>query len=126
MIPLLDSDARLQMLHKGLQSISHALSEADFSRVVADTDGYSGSDMAGLCREAAMEPLRDEGMREALLAGTSSEPRAITYADFESALAQVRPSVSASELKGFEEWNRQFGSFQNKEAKAAAARGGAA
>ena len=66
-------------------------------------DGWSGAQLSALCREAAMEPLRDEGMREALLAGTSSEPRAITYADFESALAQVRPSVSASELKGFEE-----------------------
>jgi SpoVK/Ycf46/Vps4 family AAA+-type ATPase len=33
------------------------------------------------------------------------------WQDFEAALQQVRPSVSASELGIYEEWNKQFGSL---------------
>ena len=44
----------------------------------------------------------------------------MTTADFEDALCQVRASVSPGDLKAFDEWNKQFGSFQNAEAKAAA------
>ena len=39
---------------------------------------------------------------------------------FEDALCQVRPSVGPGELEAFDAWNAQYGSFQNKEAKAQA------
>ena len=117
MIPLPDAAARMQMLASGLRELTHTLSEAELHAVVADTDGYSGSDMTGLCREAAMEPMRDDGIRQALLNGTAGELRAINKADFDAALCQVRPSVSPAELKGFEDWNRSFGSFANQESK---------
>ena len=120
MIPLPDGEARTQMLHRGLDGISggHTLTPEEIARVVAETDGYSGSDMAGLCREAAMEPLRDEGMRERLLneapGSAGSGLRAVAVGDFEAALCQVRPSVSPSELQGFEDWNKSFGSFHGR------------
>ena len=118
MIPLPEASARRQMLLHGLKGIDHSLAESELARIVDETEGYSGSDMAGLCREAAMEPLRDEGMREALLSGAASgSVRAVNVADFEAALCQVRPSVSPLELSAFEEWNRNFGSFANQESK---------
>ena len=51
---------------------------------------------------------------------TTAEVRPVTRADFDDALCQVRASVSPGDLKAFDEWNKQFGSFQNAEAKAAA------
>ena len=117
MIPLPDDSARMQMLVAGLKSLAHTLTDAELHAVVSDTDGYSGSDMSGLCREAAMEPMRDDGVRAALLDGTAAELRAINKSDFDAALCQVRPSVSPAELRGFEEWNRLFGSFANQESK---------
>ena len=75
----------------------------------------------GLCREAAMGPCRDPGFESQLLAGLDvAAVRPVTTADFEDALCQVRASVSPGDLKAFDEWNKQFGSFQNAEAKAAA------
>ena len=34
------------------------LKSGDIERVVRSTDGYSGSDIRALCREAAMVPIR--------------------------------------------------------------------
>ena len=91
--------------------------ESDFESVVLETEGYSGSDMSGLCREAAMEPLRDPETLEALTRGENVQPRAVSRADFGAALAQVTPSVSEKELVAFEQWNKDFGSFANQASK---------
>jgi SpoVK/Ycf46/Vps4 family AAA+-type ATPase len=40
------------MLWRGLVGLAHAIDEADADALVQATDGYSGSDMASLCREA--------------------------------------------------------------------------
>ena len=122
LIPLPDRSARLQMLQRGLRGVEggHGLSEEDFESIVGQTDGYSGSDMAGLCREAAMEPLRDEGFYDALRGGGAAadaaarQVRPVCRDDFRAALCQVRPSVSQRELEGFEAWNLQYGSFANQ------------
>ena len=121
LIPLPDVDARAEMLRRGLIDVSLALDGGALAEIVRRTDGYSGSDMAGLCREAAMGPCRDPGFESQLLAGLDvAAVRPVTTADFEDALCQVRASVSPGDLKAFDEWNKQFGSFQNAEAKAAA------
>jgi len=147
MIPLPDASARSQMLANGLRNVAHSLSEAraeprpaaappparthacppgrpppraqlDMQQLLETTDGYSGSDMAGLCREAAMGPCRDPNFEAALLSGMSEgDVRPVTRADFDDALCQVRASVSPGDLKLFEDWNRQYGSFANQQAK---------
>ncbi len=121
LIPLPDSDGRREMLARGLRDVRHELAEADLAGLIEKTDGYSGSDMASLCSEAAMGPCRDPGFESALLAGVPpSDVRAVRLSDFEDALCQVRPSVGPGELEAFDAWNAQYGSFQNKEAKAQA------
>lgn len=115
MIPLPDREARLEMLTKGLKEVTHALTEREMGEVLDSTDGYSGSDMAGLCREAAMGPCRDPGVESLLLNGDPNyELRDVRHSDFADALCQVRASVSASELQGFEEWNKLYGSFSRQ------------
>ena len=57
-IPMPDEHARHALLKHTLQGQPNKLRAADFARLVAATEGYSASDLAALCREAAMQPLR--------------------------------------------------------------------
>ena len=66
------------MLTRGLADLVHAIGEADIGSLLEATDGYSGSDMAALCREAAMGPCRDPGFEAALLSGVLSHESART------------------------------------------------
>lgn len=59
--------------------------------VAQRTAGYTGADLAAVCREAAMQALRDadDGVPRA---------RAILARHFDAALAQIAPSLSAVQL----------------------------
>lgn len=54
-----------------------------------------------------MGPLRSLG--EALLSMSMDEIRPIQFEDFEASLINIRPSVSKTGLKEFEDWAREFG-----------------
>ena len=57
-IPLPDEAARRSMVTGMLHGQASHLKSGDIERVVHSTDGYSGSDIRALCREAAMVPIR--------------------------------------------------------------------
>ena len=86
---------------------------------------YSNSDLTQLCREASFYPVRDipptqigttkpENIRPINNNGFSSSViifiyvSLLDYTDFVKALDRVRPSVSVSLLRQFEDWNKQF------------------
>ncbi|CAK7272836.1 Golgi transport complex subunit 6 [Sporothrix epigloea] len=85
----------------------HSLAEADIQRLVELTDGFSGSDITALAKDAAMGPLRSLG--EALLMTKMDEIRGMELSDFLSSLVTIRPSVSKSGLKEYEDWAREYG-----------------
>lgn len=63
--------------------------------------------MTALCKDAAMQPLRELG--EALLTTPVDQIRPINLNDFRGSLQSIRPSVSRKNLQQFEEWAREFG-----------------
>ena len=71
--------------------------------------GYSGSDLAALCKEAAMLPIRELDAR-AVATVPVDALRPMTPADFAAALRAIRPSVSPSQLTKYERWTAEFGS----------------
>ncbi len=107
-IPLPDYPARLQIVQNLLGGQKHDLTDADLASVCNQADGYSGSDMDNLCREAALGPIRS--IKDILMV-TQDAVRPIRLDDFTKALTQVRASVSQTDLAGYLEWNRQFGSL---------------
>ncbi|KAM0954743.1 hypothetical protein ACFX13_023646 [Malus domestica] len=88
------------------------LSREDIDSICNLTQGYSGSDMKNLVKDASMGPLREalkQGIEITKL--KKEDMRPVTVQDFESALQEVRPSVSLNELCTYEEWNKQLGSL---------------
>ncbi|KAJ9666430.1 hypothetical protein H2201_003352 [Coniosporium apollinis] len=106
-IPLPEDHVRKLQLRTLLSHQKHSLSDADLDRLVELTDGFSGSDITALAKDAAMGPLRSLG--EKLLHMTMDEIRPIMFEDFQASLVNIRPSVSKQGLKQFEDWAREFG-----------------
>lgn len=81
----------------------------DFDSLAQWTEGYSAADIALICREALMIPIRE--MDEA---GTLTDkqviPRVVINEDFIQSLSNIKPSVSPEELDKYEDFEQQFGS----------------
>ena len=107
---------------------------ADFESIAEQTEGYSGSDLSTLVKDAIMAPVRKcqlatrfvktpEGM---LMPTFPSDPNGIDMTmdtmdasllqappidagDFQKALTRVKPTVSGDDLKPYEQWTSEFG-----------------
>lgn len=112
-VPLPSSEARAWIVKSLLEKDGlFKLSDDDIVSICKFTEGYSGSDMKNLVKDASMGPLREalrHGIEITML--KKEDMRPVTLQDFESALQEVRPSVSLSELGAYEDWNKQFGSL---------------
>ncbi|CAA9965803.1 AAA family ATPase [Pyrenophora teres f. maculata] len=106
-IPLPEGWVRKQQIVTLLSHQKHELSDEDLDHLVTLTEGFSGSDITALAKDAAMGPLRSLG--EKLLSMTMDQIRPIQYQDFVASLQTIRPSVSKQGLKEFEDWATQFG-----------------
>lgn len=112
-IPLPSSEARAWIIRNLLEKDGlFKLSKEDIDTICKLTEGYSGSDMKNLVKDASMGPLR-EALRQGIEITKlkKEDMRPVTLQDFESALQEVRPSVSLNELGTYDEWNKQFGSL---------------
>ncbi|KAK3384754.1 oligomeric complex COG6-domain-containing protein [Podospora didyma] len=106
-IPLPESETRAVQLKTLLKQQNHTLTDADIDVLVGMTDGFSGSDITALAKDAAMGPLRSLG--EALLHMTMDQIRPIELSDFVASLVTIRPSVSKTGLKEYEDWAQEYG-----------------
>ncbi|CAI0457617.1 unnamed protein product [Linum tenue] len=112
-IPLPSSEARAWIVRNLLQKDGlFKLSQEEMDTICNLTEGYSGSDMKNLVKDASMGPLREALKQGIEITKLQKEDlRPVTLQDFENALQEVRPSVSLNELGVYETWNKQFGSL---------------
>lgn len=106
-IPLPEDWVREQQLRTLLAAQKHDMHDRELAELVQLTDGFSGSDITALAKDAAMGPLRSLG--EKLLHMSPEDIRPIGMQDFRASLTNIRPSVSKQGLKEFEDWAREFG-----------------
>lgn len=57
-IPLPDEPARAYMLRNSLKKTKNVITPDEFEDLAKRTDGYSGSDLSVLVRDAVYEPVR--------------------------------------------------------------------
>ena len=75
--------------------------------IVNSTEGYSGSDLTALAKEAALRTMRE---LDDILTVPIEKVRKVDASDFKNAMKIIKPSVSFENLKSLELWNKQFGS----------------
>lgn len=94
-VPLPDAPAREFMFKKSLRDVPCG-KDVSVDWLVKRSDGYSGADIAELCDRAKDGPL--------LQSIETDELVELTKKDFLRAFREVKPTVSAAEVKRFEEY----------------------
>jgi SpoVK/Ycf46/Vps4 family AAA+-type ATPase len=110
-IPLPDYASRMQLLKNTLArpGVDHRITPEEQIAIVQRSAGYSGSDMAALCTEASMGPIRhmsslmqsDDDISHI----DARHVRPIESCDFDAAFKSIRPSVNQKDLAAYVAWN---------------------
>ena len=71
--------------------------DVDLEKLAEETEGYSGADIAALCREAAMAALRE-----------NKDAKEVKMKHFKKAMNLVKPSLTKEEIKFYEEFSKRL------------------
>ncbi|KAG5890189.1 hypothetical protein JTB14_010652 [Gonioctena quinquepunctata] len=107
-VTLPDLETRAQLLKKLLSKQGCSLTQQELKRLATLTEGYSGSDLTALAKDAALGPIR-ELQPEQVKQMDPNAVRAITITDFLDSLKRIRRSVSPQSLVAYEKWSLQYG-----------------
>lgn len=120
-IPLPELDGRKELFRINMKDVELA-EDVDLDELAQKAGGYSGADVANVCRDASMmsvrrimEAARKQGLgREQMQAMLKEQKEAlqsaVTMEDFLVALSKVNRSVSDHDLLRYSEWMAEFGS----------------
>ena len=120
-IPLPNKIGRKKMFEINLKDVE-VEKNVNFDELVKITDGYSGADIANVCREAALMNMRRKIMNvnkdgnfdvmkmieDVKFQNDIDAP--ITMKDLVAAVKNISKSVSKNDLKKYEEWTKEFAS----------------
>ncbi len=107
-VGLPDLETRAALFRKLLQNQSNNLSANDIYELARATDGYSGSDLTALAKDAALGPIRERTVED-LKSLTVNKIRPLNLNDFKSSLKKIRQSTPKDSLVHLEKWNREYG-----------------
>uniref|UniRef100_A0A5F7ZKG2 microtubule-severing ATPase n=1 Tax=Macaca mulatta TaxID=9544 RepID=A0A5F7ZKG2_MACMU len=99
---------RLLLLKNLLCKQGSPLTQKELAQLARMTDGYSGSDLTALAKDAALGPIR-ELKPEQVKNMSASEMRNIRLSDFTESLKKIKRSVSPQTLEAYIRWNKDFG-----------------
>eukprot|EP01104_Vermistella_antarctica_P001264 TRINITY_DN1131_c0_g1_i1.p1 TRINITY_DN1131_c0_g1~~TRINITY_DN1131_c0_g1_i1.p1 ORF type:complete len:491 (+),score=157.25 TRINITY_DN1131_c0_g1_i1:238-1710(+) len=112
-IPLPDEQACTDLLKISVNEIT-VEDAINFDEIAAKFVGFSGADIAVVCRDASLMSMRRavEGLDVDQIKGLTREKidLPVTTADFLSALSKSAPSVSQEDVAKHEDWAKEFGS----------------
>lgn len=137
-IPLPGAEARKRMFELHVGNTPCELTQKDYRELAEQTEGYSGSDIAIIVRDALMQPVRkvmsathfkkvaSENGEMKWTPCSPGDPSAIEktwaevegeelhepplrMADFVKSLSSVRPTVTQADIKRHDEWTQESG-----------------
>lgn len=127
MVDLPDLNTREEILR--VTMVNNRIStDVNFTKIADMLDGYTGSDIKEICREAVVRishekaMLLDGGKKNQMTTafeGSSDDYlqplRPVEFADFKEAIRKLKASVSehSRELQKIEEWNDKYGEIKN-------------
>lgn len=109
-VPLPDLPARTAIFKIHTAGVNSALNDEDYIELAARTDGYSGRDIANICREVIMLPIRELDMK-GLLENSDQDVkvRDINMNDFKKTIKKIKPMITGAALQQYLDWKAQFG-----------------
>lgn len=107
-VTLPDEETRSLLLQNLLTKHGNPLTKSELSYLAKKTQGYSGSDLTSLAKDAALGPIRELGPQQ-VRSMAASEMRNIKIKDFEDSLKRIKPSVSPGTLNMYSQWNQDYG-----------------
>jgi vacuolar protein-sorting-associated protein 4 len=109
-VPLPDMKARAGIFKIHTEGVNSSVTDEDFIELAVRTDGYSGRDIANICREVIMLPIRELDM-SGLLEDSDEEVkvRDINLDDFKKTLKKVKPMTTEKLIKQYNDWAEEFG-----------------
>ncbi|XP_076851296.1 spastin isoform X2 [Brachyhypopomus gauderio] len=107
-VSLPTEEVRLKLLKDLLGKHGSPLTAKELSQLARMTEGYSGSDLTSLAKDAALGPIR-ELRPEQVRNMAASEMRNINFSDFVDSLKKIKKSVSNQTMEQCVLWNREYG-----------------
>ncbi|KAM7118958.1 spastin isoform 1-T1 [Ciconia maguari] len=107
-VSLPNEETRLILLRNLLSKQGSPLTQKELAQLARMTDGYSGSDLTALAKDAALGPIR-ELKPEQVKNMSASEMRNIKLSDFTESLKKIKRSLSPQTLEAYIRWNKDFG-----------------
>ncbi|XP_032593141.1 spastin isoform X2 [Drosophila grimshawi] len=107
-VSLPDVQTRELLLNRLLQKQGSPLDSDALGRLAKITEGYSGSDLTALAKDAALEPIRELNVEQVKCLDISAM-RQITEKDFHNSLKRIRRSVAPQSLNSYEKWSQDYG-----------------
>ncbi|XP_038656520.1 spastin isoform X2 [Scyliorhinus canicula] len=107
-VSLPNEKTRLLLITNLLAKHGYPLSQKDLEHLSKQTEGYSGSDLTALAKDAALGPIR-ELKPEEVRNMAASEVRKIRLTDFEDSRRKIKRSVGPQTLEGYKRWNEEYG-----------------
>ena len=109
-VPLPDFEARKGIFELELEKKGFEI-EASYDDLAKRTEGYSGREIAHICRKAIMSMIKRVNPDvENAKPGYKLKIGKITKEELYKAIEDTRPSVSKEMIRKYEEWNKEHGS----------------
>lgn len=107
-VSLPSRESRELLLRKLLERQGSPLSSDSLKKLALMTEGYSGSDLTALAKDAALEPIRGLDVEQVKNMDPNTV-RCIQEGDFFTALKRIRRSVAPQSLTAYEKWSQDYG-----------------